>query len=122
MPRGLVPTCCMIRTYNGTIYCGGLTTGNICATIARNCAGKEVNGLPKKPAVNVVPRDDHWAVVRDNAERASGLFRTQAEAIERAKEIAQGTGTELRIQGQDGRWRSVDSYGNDPFPPRDREH
>ena len=36
---------------------------------------------------HVVPRGNGWAVQRSGAERASGIFTTQQEAIERAREI-----------------------------------
>lgn len=78
--------------------------------------------MPKASAVNVVRRGPDWAVVRDNGKRASGVFDTQAEAIDAGRQIAKNNETELRIQGLDTRWRSVDSYGNDPNPPTDREH
>jgi hypothetical protein len=78
--------------------------------------------MAKNPGVNVVRRGDRWAVVRDNADRASGVFDTQGEAIDRGRQIARNDQTELRIQGQDGRWRDSDSYGNDPHPPIDRKH
>ena len=48
--------------------------------------------------------------------------RTQENAIKRAKPIAKEMQTELIIQGRDGKIRSKDSYGNDPNPPKDREH
>lgn len=78
--------------------------------------------MTKQRGVNVVRRGDEWAVVRDNAERASGVFGTQREAIDRGREIARNEQAELRIQGQDGRWRDSDSYGHDPAPPIDRRH
>lgn len=78
--------------------------------------------LTKNPGVNVVKRGHHWAVVRDNAERATGVFDTQHAAIERGREIARNQETELRIQGGDGRWRNSNSYGDDPAPPIDKKH
>ena len=78
--------------------------------------------MTKQRGVNVVRRGGQWAVVRDNAERASGVFGTQREAIDRGREIARNEQAELRIQGQDGRWRDSDSYGHDPAPPIDRRH
>ena len=43
---------------------------------------------------------------------------TQAEAIQRAREIARNQESELFIHGRNGKIRERDSYGNDPFPPR----
>lgn len=44
-----------------------------------------------------------WAVTKPNADRASGVFPTQAEAIQRAREIA-GRGP-VHIQGRHGKFR-----------------
>ena len=70
-------------------------------------------------------KDGQWVNKRNDASRASSLHSTQAEAIQSAKEtlINEGGG-ELTIKGRDGRFRSKDtiSPGNDPFPPRDKEH
>jgi ribosomal protein L32E len=44
------------------------------------------------------------------------------EAIEIAEEIATNQRSEVIVHGKDGRIRSKDSYGRDPFPPRDTEH
>ena len=52
--------------------------------------------------------DDGWAVSKPNAERASGVFDTQAEAIARAQELA-GNGT-IHIQGRHGRFRAITAF------------
>ena len=66
----------------------------------------------------VVKHSDGWAVTRPNAERASFVTDTQAEAIGHGRRMSQGEGAELTIQGRDGRFRDADSHGSDPFPPR----
>jgi len=66
-----------------------------------------------------------WAVRSPNSDRASDVFGTQQEAIDRAHEIVSNLGGgEVRIQGRDGRFRDSDTVppGNDPFPPRDTRH
>lgn len=71
----------------------------------------------------VVRDGDRWAVRKAGAGRASSKHDTQAEAIDRARDIVRNAGGgELRIQGRDGRFRDSDTVppGNDPFPPRDR--
>jgi hypothetical protein len=78
--------------------------------------------VANKPAINVTRRGDQWAVIRDGASHARGIYDTQAEAIEHGRARAQTDQTELRIQGRDGRWRDSDSYGRDPAPPIDRKH
>lgn len=46
-----------------------------------------------------------WAVSKPNAERASAILGTQAEAIERARELA-GSGT-IHVQGRHGKFRKL---------------
>jgi hypothetical protein len=74
--------------------------------------------MSNKVTQHVVPHDEGWAVRRGGADRATEVFDTQQEAIERAREISQNQGAELFIHGTDGRIRERNSYGNDPFPPR----
>ena len=68
---------------------------------------------------------DEWVNKRNDADRASSRHPTQREAADAAKEMLgnQGGG-ELTIKGNDGKIRSKDTIepGNDPYPPRDREH
>lgn len=72
----------------------------------------------------VVNHGDDWAVKKGNAERASGVFDTQREAEQYAKQIVgnQGGG-EVRIQDRHGRWRDSDTVrpGHDSNPPRDNK-
>ena len=42
----------------------------------------------------------------------------QREAIERGRDIARNQESELRIQGENGKFREAWSYGNDPYPPK----
>ncbi|MFH0343450.1 MAG: DUF2188 domain-containing protein [Chromatiales bacterium] len=52
----------------------------------------------------VVNHPDGWAVKKPGAERASGVFGTQREAEQRAKEIVGNLGGgEVRIQDRGGR-------------------
>jgi hypothetical protein len=70
--------------------------------------------------VHVVPNSDRggWDVTRPNADRASGHFDTQAQAIERGREISRNQGEELVVHGRDGKIREKDSHGRDKFPPK----
>lgn len=73
----------------------------------------------------VVNHPDGWAVKGPGAERASGVYDTQAEAEAAAKEIVGNLGGgEVRIQGRNGKWRDSDTVapGNDPNPPKDKKH
>lgn len=69
--------------------------------------------------------DGTWQNRRNDANRASSLHDTQAEAIDAAKRmlVNQGGG-ELTTKGLNGKIRSKDTIapGNDPNPPRDLEH
>lgn len=69
--------------------------------------------------------DGTWANKRNDASRASSVHSTQkaAEGAGRNMLKNQGGG-ELTTKGVDGRIRSKDTIapGNDPFPPRDKEH
>lgn len=70
----------------------------------------------------VVKHDDGWAVKKENAQRASAVFRTQKEAINRAREIVENTGGgrgDIRIQGADGRFRDSDSGSRNETSAKD---
>jgi uncharacterized protein YdaT len=71
---------------------------------------------------HVVRRPDGWAVLGESNSRDTSHHKTQKEAIEAAREIAQKQRSEVLVHGRDGKIRSKDSYGNDPNPPRDKEH
>jgi hypothetical protein len=62
--------------------------------------------------VQVVPSGDQWAVLNDGQHEAA--FQTQEEAAEAGRARARELGAEFQLQGQDGRIREKDSYGNDP--------
>lgn len=71
---------------------------------------------------HVVRHDEGWAVRGAGNGKATAVFRTQAEAVDAGRRIAQNQRSELLVHGRDGRIRSKDSFGGDPNPPRDREH
>lgn len=69
--------------------------------------------------------DGSWANKRDGADRASSLHDTQREAERAAREMLQKSGGgELKVKDEKGHIRSKDTIapGNDPNPPRDKEH
>lgn len=78
--------------------------------------------MAKKAAVHVTSTGDGWKVKSVGAGRAVKITGTQAEAIQVGRRVATNRGAELVVHRTDGRIRSKDSYGNDPFPPRDKEH
>lgn len=71
-----------------------------------------------KKGQHVVPSRGRWSVRSSGANRASGTFETQQEAVEDARERARREGTELYIHGRDGRIRERNSFGRDPHPPK----
>lgn len=74
----------------------------------------------------VSKRDDgSWANKRNDASKASSVHATQKEAVEAAhRMLSNQGGGELATKGVDGKIRSKDTIapGNDPNPPRDKEH
>ena len=70
------------------------------------------------PNQHVVPHPDGWAVKPAGGERASSVHSTQAEAIERGREIAMNQDSELLIHGRNGQIRERNTYGSDPYPPK----
>jgi hypothetical protein len=61
--------------------------------------------------------DGGWDVAARNAQRASAHYDTQAEAIDRGRQILGNLGGgELEVRGRDGAVRKQDTvpHGNDP--------
>ncbi|PSB56819.1 DUF2188 domain-containing protein [Chamaesiphon polymorphus] len=80
-----------------------------------------------KPQDRTISRrdDGSWENKRNDAERASSVHDTQKDAVARAKDMLEKQGGgELTTKGVDGKIRSKDTIGggNDPNPPKDREH
>ncbi len=67
--------------------------------------------------VHVVPSNGKWGVKGEGNQKMTALTDTQAEAIAKARQIAQNQQSELIIHGRNGRIRERDSHGNDPYPP-----
>lgn len=72
---------------------------------------------------HVVPNPDGgWDVKKPGASRASSHHDTQAEALDRGREIVRNAGGgEIVTHNRQGQIRDSDtiSPGNDPNPPRD---
>jgi uncharacterized protein YdaT len=72
---------------------------------------------------HVVPNaDGGWDVKAPGSQRASSHEQTQADAIDRAREIVHNAGGgEVVIHGRNGQIRDSDTVapGNDPNPPKD---
>ncbi len=71
--------------------------------------------MARKPHVAVEPRKNgRWAVQTDGTSRADSLHDRKADAVARARELADSKRTELVIKNESGRIMAKDSHGNDP--------
>lgn len=73
----------------------------------------------------VFQRDGEWINKRNDADRASSKHATKGAAEAAAREMLKNQGGgELITKSENGKIRSKDTIppGNDPNPPRDREH
>lgn len=68
--------------------------------------------------VHTVPHDDGWANRREGADRVSKVFPTKDAAERAGRDTARREGVEHLIHKKDGKIGERNSYGNDPFPPR----
>lgn len=68
----------------------------------------------------VVPAQGGWGVRSENSDRLTVKTETKAEAVKIATSIAKHQHSELTILGSDGKIQNKNSFGNDPFPPRDK--
>jgi len=60
----------------------------------------------------------NWQVKGSGNQKATVVTKTQGQAINIAKSIAQNQKSEVVIHGVNGQIREKNSYGNDLFPPR----
>lgn len=71
----------------------------------------------------VSPRPDgDWEVQREGSQHPTRVTERKSDAERIARDLARRDSVEVIVQGSDGRIKQRDSYGNDPFPPRDTEH
>lgn len=70
---------------------------------------------------HVVKHLEGWAVKGAGNSKATKVVATQKEAIEIAEGIARNQGSDTKVHGANGQIRAGNSYGNDPFPPRDKK-
>ncbi len=72
--------------------------------------------------IHTVPLSNGWAVKLAKAEFPLSEHRTKAEALKVGTSLAKSFGVEHVIHGKDGKIQDRDSYGPDPFPPKDFKH
>ncbi len=68
---------------------------------------------------HVVKHPEGWAVKGAGNSKATKVTSTQKEAIAIAEQIARNQKSDTKIHGENGKIRAGNSYGNDPFPPKD---
>ncbi len=71
---------------------------------------------------HVVPNSDKWGVRGAGNSRLTSTHDTQKKAIDAARRIAINEQAEVVIHGKNGKIRDKDSYGLDPFPPKDKRN
>ena len=76
--------------------------------------------MAARKVYHVVPRPEGgWAVEGEGSQRASGLHRTQADAIDQATVLAKAQALgQVKIHAEDSKIREEHTYGKDPFPPK----
>ncbi len=70
----------------------------------------------------IVPTKDGWGVKGQGNSKLTAKTDTKADALKIGKEIAKNQQSELTILGKDGKIQNKNSYGNDPFPPKDNQN
>ena len=71
-----------------------------------------------KVSYHVVARyDGKWSVRRTGDARVVRVFDSREKATSFGRSIAKDARGEIIIHDSDGRVRSADSYGRDPYPP-----
>lgn len=74
--------------------------------------------MAKSDSHHVTHIDQGWSLVRDGAQRRTGIYKTKKEAIDHGRVVSRNQKTELVIHNRNGRIAQKDSHGNDPFPPK----
>ncbi|PKM65450.1 MAG: hypothetical protein CVU95_15430 [Firmicutes bacterium HGW-Firmicutes-2] len=70
---------------------------------------------------HVVPNTSGgWSVKKGGATKATKTFSTKKEAEVFGRQVAKNQKSELVIHNKDGRIQNTNSYGKDPYPPKDR--
>ncbi len=70
---------------------------------------------------HVVLHRNGWAVKGAGNSKATKVTHTQNEAIKLAERIARNQQSDTKVHGRDGKIRAGNSYGNDPYPPKDKK-
>lgn len=79
----------------------------------------------KHPNVHVVPsktQPGKFVAKEEGNPKPITRPASQADTVKKAIPVAKHNESDVVIHGRDGLIRDRDSYGNDPFPPRDTKH
>ena len=68
---------------------------------------------------HVTPKGDKWQLATPKQQNYLTSKLKQKSSVKTKQEKNH---SELLVHGKDGRIRSKDSFGNDPYPPKDLEH
>ena len=66
-------------------------------------------------------KNGNWGIKNEGNPTPIYQSKTQANSIKKGISLAKKAHSELVIHGMDGKIRDKDSYGNDPYPPRDKK-
>ena len=77
--------------------------------------------MARKPEVHTVPNPNGNGWVNEVGGKEVSHHRTKETAVDRGRDLAQQLETKHPIQNLKGRIGEKNSYGNDPFPPRDKD-
>ena len=79
--------------------------------------------MANKRNIHVVPsQQGGWAVKRVGQKTPVTHSQHKQDAVSKGREVARQEGVDLITHNRDGKIARHESYGNDPFPPRDCEH
>ena len=70
-------------------------------------------------AIHVTPHKNGWQVKSAGSEKAYRVVKTQLEAEKIARTVAINQHTDTKIHGRNSQIRAGNSYGHDPYPPKD---
>ncbi|MBV7439959.1 DUF2188 domain-containing protein [Weeksellaceae bacterium TAE3-ERU29] len=77
--------------------------------------------MPRKSNHVVPSKGIGWSVKKSGASRASRNFTTKEQAVKYATQLSKNERTELYIHKSNGMIQNKNSYGNDPYPPKDKK-
>ena len=79
--------------------------------------------MPQKRNYHVVlNKDDGWDVKREGNPNPVRHAERKSDAVEISRDLAKRDRVDSIIHNKDGKISDRDSYGPDPFPPRDTKH